>query len=247
MEDKDLKKILKCNVPHVELDSKKILYNCKNHKKRIKILRISSLLVSTVFISLIIGIILIVLNRPSVDKAEDKNNGETEKSIAFDIGKNKDAKELVINGYIDYCVAYGVDGINKVKSSVLYDLDIISEEDKVILKEIDQKNGIRYINLYFAVKDSKDVIVISYLERPFGEEGTLIFDSNLNFKFDDLKEEFENIIGESITNEFLNDRYQIYQDSRLPSGIFLELLEDNNQYSLKFTIYYKNQEHIIYK
>ena len=37
MEDNNLVKILKCDVPDVELDSKKILYNCKNHKNRIKL------------------------------------------------------------------------------------------------------------------------------------------------------------------------------------------------------------------
>ena len=246
MEDKDLKKILKCNVPEVELDSKKILYNCKNHKNKMKKLRISSLLVSIVFICLITGVFLIVLNVPSNDNPEEKNN-QIEKPVSFDVNPNKDAKGLVINGFIDYCVAYGVDGINKLKSSELYDLDIISEEDKVILKAMDQKNGVRYINLYFAVKDNKDVIVISYLERPFGEDGMLIFDSNISFSFNGLVDEFEDIIGEDIDYDFLNQRYQETSEQILPSGIYLELVKDNDIYKYKFTLYYKNQEHIIYK
>lgn len=250
MEKDELRDIVKIKYPKVECDPNKAyeyFLKSRRSQKRIAFRNITIIFYTLIicFISVVTTIVLYdSINNQ--DKTKDDDN-QTEQPIAFEIDSNKDAKGLVINGFIDYCVAYGVDGINKLKSSELYDLDIISEEDKVILKAMDQKNGVRYINLYFAVKDNKDVIVISYLERPFGEEGILIFDSNISFSFNGLVDEFEDIIDEDIDYDFLNQRYQETSEQILPSGIYLELVKDNDIYKYKFTLYYKNQEHIIYK
>lgn len=254
MEKDEFKDILNIDFPEIKADANRYYEYCinKNKKRKSKMHKSIFMIVYTLLIC-IISVATTTLffnllsNNNQKKPIENKNNGQTDKPIAFDVDPGKIAQSLVNTNYIDYCVAFGVDGIEKIKSSELYDLDIISEEDKVVLKEMDQKNGVRYINLYFAVKDNKDIIVISYLERPFGEDGILIFDSNIDFAFNELVNEFEDIIGESIDYNFLNQRYQESSEQLLPSGIYLELLKDNEFYDYKFTIFYKNQEHIIFK
>ena len=251
MEKDELRDIVKIKYPKVECDPNKAYeYFLKSRRSQ---KRIAFRNITIIFYTLLICFISVVTTIVLYDSINNQNktkddNNQTKQPIAFDIDSNKDAKSMVEIGMIDYCIAFGNnDNTKKYKSSILYNMNILSNDDIEALKEYDLENGVRYINLYFGVKDDKDIIVISYLEKSNDTYGTLIFDSNLGFKFDDLKEEFEDIIDENITIDFLNNRYQIYQDRRLPSGIYLELLEDNEQYRLKFTLYYKNQEHIIYK
>ena len=90
-------------------------------------------------------------------------------------------------------------------------------------------------------------LIASDLDGTIIDKNNNIFDSNLKFSFDDLINEFENHIGETITHEFLNQRYQDSQDEIIPSGIYLELYDDDSGYGIKFTIYYKAEEYTIYK
>ena len=245
MEDKTIKELFKCDVPDISFDAKKILHICEVRAKYNRKIKIVSYCIVAIFICLIVSLVVVITNKPAVLQPKEKTD---EVLIPRDCDPFKVADSLVSVGYIDYCVAYGNDDLaNKYKSSILYDKEIISEADLEILKANDLKNGDRLINLYFARKDGKDIIVVSYLQKPFGDEGTLVFDSNLSFKFDDLISEFEDIIDEEITIDFLNQRYQDNQEQVLPSGIYLELLDKNEMYSIKFTLYYKNQVHIIYK
>ena len=253
MNNEELEKLIKEDVPcipQMEYDAKKILQDCKRieeeHKRIIR--RLSKTAVFVIPILLICVIVVtkvIISNKPNFSQTIIADNTDI---YGMSPSTGKDAEGLVYLEYVDYVVAYGLDSqTHKYKSSILYDLDIISEDDIKVLKAMDAKNGVRHINLYFAVKDNKDIIVVSYLEQPYGEEGTLIFDSNLKFSFDDLINEFENHIGETITHEFLNQRYQDSQDEIIPSGIYLELYDDDSGYGIKFTIYYKAEEYTIYK
>ena len=253
MNNEELERLIKEDVPcipQMEYDTKKILQDCKRieeeHIKKMKrISRIAVLVIPVLLFSIFVVVTLVFPHKTIVSHTTIKNNTDTY-GMSPDIGK--DAEGLIYLGYVDYVVAYGLNSqTHKYKSSILYDLDLISTDDIKTLRDMDAKNGIRHINLYFAVKDNKDIIVVSYLEQPYGDEGTLIFDSNLKFKFDDLIKEFEGYIGESLTRDFLNQRYQDNQEELIPSGIYLELYDDNNGYGIKFTLYYNTDEYNIYK
>ncbi len=75
--------------------------------------------------------------------------------------------------------------------------DLLSEQDREKLKEAGQ--GFAYYDYYLGIKDGVDVVVVRI---PYNNM-LLTFNSNLDYRYEDIIKEFENISGTTLTGEFL--------------------------------------------
>ena len=159
--------------------------------------------------------------------------------------------EKLISKYFDKFVAYGPDykysgshpinigvEVYSCESSDLIKHNILSSEE--ITKLLEYENNSEYTKtkkygFYFGTKDGNDIILIKCHYYPYDE---FIYEANLNFSFSDIIDEFEQMVGEKITDEFLINS---------ETGIFVDFIVDSSDYKLLFFMDYDGETYKIIK
>lgn len=94
--------------------------------------------------------------------------------------------------------------INLITIDIIINSNLIDDSDKEILKnykrEYKNKRNYEFFNLYLGEKNGKDIIILSPLGEP---KISFTFKSNLNYTFNEVKKEFEDISDKKLTKEFL--------------------------------------------
>lgn len=113
--------------------------------------------------------------------------------------------ETTLEKYFDHFYAYGAGSpVNLFTIDIIINSNLINNTDKEKLldykKEYSNKRNYQFFNLYLGEKDGSDIIILSPLGEPMI---SFTFKSNLNYKFEDIKKEFEQLCGKELTKEFL--------------------------------------------
>ncbi len=208
------------------------------------------------FIFSIILVILLAIFIPTKIYC-DQNNSNAFSDYPLKINLNEKSEKMI--SYIfpnekDWCLAFGPldnvfenlygaqeqemrdkeGGIHRCSIDFILKTNMLSEEDKetLILRDKESKRNI--YNIYMGNKDGKDIIAFTWGDYP----GTTIytFESNLNLSFKSILSEFENKIGNIIEKDFLNGK---------SSGIYLDFVNHDNHYVVRFYTKYKNTEYVV--
>lgn len=146
-------------------------------------------------------------------------------SLSGDVDPSKlDAEYL--EQHFDVFVAFGGGAKKMFPVDLLLNSDLIKEEDKLILSDYNstskESNNIFY-NVYLGVKNGKDIVELHHLSKPYK---TFEFSSNLDYTFESIIYEFEELSGKKLTQDFLCGADG--NKSRETQGIFVDftLLED---------------------
>ena len=150
--------------------------------------------------------------------------------------------EGIINKYFDEFIAFGP-RYGYTFSSLDMKIDFCNSEQLLkteILSPVNAKKLETYeyestyskrkkYNFYLGIKDNKDIIVLKCQYQPYEE---LVFDLNIEKSLKNILLEFENKIGEKLTVDYLNGK---------DSGIYVDFIEQESKYSLKFILYYEGE------
>ena len=137
--------------------------------------------------------------------------------------------------YFDKFVAFGSASNNPYYIDAILYSNLITKKDKSFLS----RQKIQYFNIYLGSKDGVDIILINSLDEP---SKVFTFESVLDYKFESIIKEFEEMSGEKLTDAFLiGSNY----DSSLRHetlGIIVEFkrIDDNfDEGMYSFDIYFK--------
>lgn len=100
--------------------------------------------------------------------------------------------------------------------------------------DVDILNSMERITLYMGIKNGKDVIIVS---EDGGHTKSFIFESNLDYSFIDVLNEFENKINHKLNKEFLNNEN---------TGIYVSFKKEGNIYLPYYVLEYENNKYIVY-
>ena len=134
----------------------------------------------------------------------------------------------VERGYVEKIICFGSeDYFHPYKEELIFNTNIISDADKeIFINYIEEQNKLstddknRFI-IYFVIKDGKDIIQIDDINPVNNGSKTFYFESNLNYSFDSIVNDFENMTGTKLTDEFLNSSVYDKKLGKLVSGIIL--------------------------
>ncbi len=165
----------------------------KKDYKKINLIKYLKLAIYTVFICIISIFTTIMLK-----------DGLFTSSGAGDVSPLKlDEKYLEEN--FDSFFAFGSGSpINLLTIDIIINSNLIDDSDKKILKnykrEYKNTRNYEFFNLYLGEKNGKDIIILSPLGEP---KISFTFKSNLNYTFNEVKKEFEDMSDKKLTKEFL--------------------------------------------
>lgn len=162
-----------------------------------------------------------------------------------DISPTKNVELLIDKGLIDKFIAFGPDrSTNLFTSNIILKSNIISETDKDVLRNY-EGNGYSnlFYNLYFGAKDGKDMIFLHHLGKPYD---ILIFDSNLDYSFQSIIDDFELQSGIALTNEFLLSS-RLDSTNKQVGGIIISFNEIDGILQPLFTSFIDNKTYIVSK
>ncbi len=134
---------------------------------------------------------------------------------------------FVEGGYFEKVICFGPEVAKCLyKSEIIFNSNIIKEEDKNILKEyLDEQKKIKpghvnYFQICFGIKDGKDIVFLGDLS-PAGKHGAelFIFESNLDYTFESILVDFENMTNTELTDDFLEASK--YENGKQVMGIIL--------------------------
>lgn len=133
----------------------------------------------------------------------------------------------------DTFVAFGGGSRNMFSVDLLLNSNLINEEDKKVLSDYNSTcKGNKYYNLYLGVKDGKDIVEFHHLSKPYK---ILQFSSNLNYSFEAIIQEFEELSGEQLSKEFLYESNSDALTGEETLGIVVEFKRnENGVYSIYF-------------
>ena len=250
MEKDELRDIVKIKYPKVECDPNKAYeYFLKSRRSQKRIaFRNITIIFYTLLICFISALTTFLIQKSiiknSINQMEEINIDKLQGASA---GMGK-APHIAVQGVdsdqhpiIDQIIAWGpekADGTFDL--SIILRSNLISEDDKQKLKnyetEIKKIYPIHSVMFQIAlgIKDGKDII---YLIDRCGYDiklektvyNVFIFNSNLPYSFDTLVNDFEELSGKELTNDFLNKSH--YDDQRLQEyGIILAFIKKDEQY-----------------
>lgn len=145
---------------------------------------------------------------------------------AGDVNPGK-ISSLVQHGYFDKTICFGPEIFKDLyKVDVILNSNIINESDKQILKEYCAKQNeikhghVNYFNIHFGTKEGKDIVLICDLAPVDKHMGnTFNFESNLDYTFESILLELENMASIKFTDEFLDSSK--YENGKQVMGIVL--------------------------
>lgn len=186
---------------------------------KIKILKLS---LYTIFI---IAITILLTITVKTDKTE--NTG--------DVNPYKSVEETK---FFDKFFAFGSDSARRLfKTDLILNSNLISDEDKEKLKPY--KN--QYCNIYMGTKDGTDLVSIGFLQKPWG---SLVFKSNLNYKFEDIIKNFEKQSNFTLTDDFLAESKFDQLLGKEVAGILVSFKSVDDYYSPYYYAYINGKLYI---
>ena len=244
MEYDALKDVLKLNIPKPHRNFEKTLNACKKTTKiNYKVNNIIIAIITCLVIVLITSFTTIIIDRKVLSKQTIYGN--------VDMGKDP---HLAINGgdsnytpIFDTIVAWGPElASGTFEMNVIINSRLLKEEDIETLKEYERgikaKHPSQNVSFQIAlgIKDSKDYIYLIDYCGVLDDTGKdyyyqFVFESNLPYDFDSIINDFEEQIGEELSNDFLNSSY--YDDQNLLcSGIIMGFSENDGVYKEYYLI-----------
>ncbi len=151
-----------------------------------------------------------------------------------DVSPNKLDEEYLEESF-DTFVAFGGGSRNMFSIDLLINSNLIKQEDKKALSDYTAScSGAnnRYYNIYLGVKNGKDIIELHHLSKPYK---IFKFSSNLDYTFDTIIQEIEELSGEKLNKEFLlgSNNDPLIGEETL--GIVADFKKnENGQYSVYF-------------
>ena len=251
MNNDEFKDSRRMDFPEIKGDYKKTmeLFESRKSSSKKKIMNLIKLSVYTLVICVISVFSTILISRL----------GETRKpgvALNVDMGKNpylsrvgysdelynrRKAEDPNWEPIFDNLIAFGPESASgTIKLGVINKSHLLSDESKQILAEYETSIKKTYpshtisFQIAFGIKNNKDYI---YLIDYCGYDNSLkkevwnefLFESNLNYSFESIVNEFELQIGKELTDEYLNSSY--YDDQNLlSSGIIIGFTEVDGRY-----------------
>lgn len=213
------------------VDKKKIEFTDENEKKQLSIFNGSKLKLSLYTLTIVIVAVFSTIFISNIDIGDNNSYGKNNQhgnNNAHNISPKKNGESLIERNIVDELIAFGPDhSRNLFKSDIVFKSNIISEEDKSILKGYEE-NGYSnlFYNMYFGVKDGVDVICLHHLDKPFD---ILVFESNLNYSFQSIIDDFELQSNTELSMEFLTYS-QLDSMGREDAGIIIYFNEVNSTF-----------------
>ncbi len=110
-----------------------------------------------------------------------------------------------------------------VNPNVIANSELLNDRDKSSFVDYAEKSKSPYYIIYMGTKNDIDIIMIFDW---FGD-GAFEFSSNLDYRYEDVISEFEDMSNTKITNDFLSDENRL---DVLTTGIYLRFKESNGIY-----------------
>ena len=124
---------------------------------------------------------------------------------------------LVERGYVDKIICFGPEKFAfPYKENVILNSNIINEQDKEIFRKyIEEQNKLttkdkNRFTIYFVIKEGKDMIRIDDVNPIDNGLETFYFESNLNYSFESIINDLENMTNIKFSDEFLNSEIDVY-------------------------------------
>ena len=197
----------------------------KKDYKKINLIKYLKLAIYTVFICTISVFTTIMIK-----------DGIFTSSGVVDVSPAKLGEKYLVENFDSFFAFGSPKPTNMFTIDIIINSNLIDDSDKDILinykKEYRNKRNYEYFNLYLGEKDGNDIVILSPLGEPMI---SFTFKSNLNYSFDEVKKEFEEVSGKKLTREFLyGSEYDAFSGRQIMgiSVIFKKLEE-------KYILYYR--------
>ena len=200
------------------------------------------------FVMYTLSVILITIFSTVLIKNHWPFNNQTS---AVDPGK---ISSLVPRGYFDKTICFGPEIFDALyKVDVILNSNIINESDKQILKDYCARQNeikpghVNYFNIHFGIREGKDIVLIGDLTSvDKHERGTFNFECNLDYTFESIILELENMTGIQFTDEFLDSSK--YENNRQVMGIVLDFnLNDEEIYVPYYKVIVDDKVYVLNK
>lgn len=197
----------------------------KKDYKKVNLIKYLKLAIYTVFICAISVFITIMIK-----------DGIFISSRSGDVSPAKLGEKYLEENFDNFFAFGSPSPANKFTLDVIINSNLIDDSDKSILlkykKEYRNKRNYEYFNLYLGEKDGNDIVILSPLGEPMI---SFTFKSNLNYSFDEVKKEFEEVSGKKLIREFLyGSEYDSFSGRQIMGiSVIFKKLED------KYIIYYR--------
>jgi hypothetical protein len=160
-----------------------------------------------------------------------------------DIDTGKVAYELIQEGYMDQVIAFGPTDYRQlftieqiINAQLLRESEVLEVKNYYASQEpkwyIFQRTT--YFNIHMGIKDQQDIIIITHLFKPYR---MFIIESPLNYTFRSIVEEFETLSGQTLSEDFLHNRYQ-YSNPEIYSGISMNIIQ--NEETQRMEVIYRS-------
>ena len=177
------------------------------------------------------------VNGDSSQPEEENNN-----FIVGDINPRKDKN--IVNDYFDEFFAFGSDSPTSLYSiDVLLNSNVLSEKNKTILSQ-SENSMTSYYNLYFGIKEGVDRVILTQLSDPYE---ILIFQSNFDYSFSECINEFEQMSGQEITQDYLKSSNFDNTLKKETNGVIIHFKSTDNRHYAYYTININDNLYVLNK
>ncbi len=217
-----------------------ILAKFENKKMKYRKLKLVLYTVSVILVTSFSTIVIHNLIKDNTDP-DILDTGKKDDDLNHQVGSvyPGKAKNIVQSGIFDKLICFGPEVyLNLYQADTILNSNMISENDKVALKEylLNQQNEkaghINYFVVYFGIKDDKDIILLVDVSPINNGAKSFYFESNLNYRFESIISDLEQMTNTTITDEFLQDAK--YENGKQVAGIILDFNQDENGVNIPY-------------
>ena len=230
-------------IPEMEKSDSQSFYNNAIKTKETKKITLPKKMIISFALIVILLAIIIPVGMNMFDSDEGNGTGENNNSyVAGDVNPGKD--KYIATEYFDSFYAFGSGSPSALYSSdVLLKSNILSDESKDILRQSENVEDSFY-NVYFGIKDGVDCVVLSQLNAPYA---ILVFESNFDYSFTECINEFQEMCGKEITQDFLiSSKFDNLLKKEI-SGILICLEIIDGKYIVYYTLELNGKLYILNK
>lgn len=214
-------------------------HSTPNIKSKQNVMPKLKLLVLTIIMCLITVVVSVNVTKATYS---DSNKNSTESYIGDKLSDEK-YREI-----FDTFVAFGNEKVGRYYgNNVLLNLDLISTKDKEVLIKYFEENESTVNDKYtihLGIKEGKDIV---YIESKNNNEIYFIFNSNLDYSFESVINNFEVMCNQELTQDILKSTSVHGVLSLYTSGIFMRLKEVDGIYVIYYSLRIDNKLYILNK
>ena len=259
MEKDNLKELLIMNVPNHKGNFNKVYEACERAKRAIRIKRFKYIQVVAFVVALFLVSASSIMIYRGIGKAPQNTTVVPPRDEYLEEHLLSHLEWIGKQPVFDSYIAIGPeDGSKRISLDVLLKTNLLKEEDKNVLIEYANDANEKEFNhearflICFGTIEEKDYIFLAdmYYDETSNWIGyvttTFYFESNLSYPFSSLADEFEDLAGDSLTNECITS----YNDQNiLECGIAIcfERLDDGTYKEYYLMKTYDKQEFVVKK